>query len=77
MKEKELLENGYKKYQGDGIDVYWKPDECCGAGMCHTGSIEIFCPTRRPWIILDGHDADKIAETVDSCPTDALLYIRK
>jgi hypothetical protein len=31
---------------------------------------------RRPWIVLDGTDADEIAEAVMLCPTGALSFER-
>ncbi|MGI6256683.1 MAG: (4Fe-4S)-binding protein [Anaerovoracaceae bacterium] len=77
MKEKELLAKGYKKYSGEGIDVYWNPEKCSHAGKCAMGNIEIFSPTRKPWIKLEGHDPDEIASIIDCCPSEALLYLRK
>jgi CDGSH-type Zn-finger protein len=36
----------------------------------------VFDPRQRPWIALDGHTADEIAEFVERCPTGALRYSR-
>lgn len=77
MKEKDLLEKGYKKYSGEGIDVFWNPEKCSHSGLCAMGNIDIFSPARRPWIKLDGHDAEEVAKIIDTCPSDALLYILK
>jgi uncharacterized Fe-S cluster protein YjdI len=31
----------------------------------------VFKPNERPWVILDGADADEIARVVMTCPTGA------
>ena len=37
---------------------------------------EVFVPDARPWVRLEGADADQVAEAVRSCPTGALHYRR-
>jgi CDGSH-type Zn-finger protein len=37
---------------------------------------QVFKPEARPWVAVDGADADAIAATVETCPTGALHYRR-
>ena len=37
---------------------------------------EVFDPDRRPWVQVVGADADRIAETILTCPTGALHFRR-
>ena len=77
MNEKELVEAGYRKYAGEGIDVYYNIDVCEHVGNCVKGSIDVFNPKRKPWILPNAKPADEVARIVDTCPTRALRYVRK
>lgn len=68
----ELLDKGYKKYENNDIVVYWNPKVCIHAGMCVKNSPEVFQPEKRPWINLDAASAEKIANTINLCPSGAL-----
>lgn len=76
MDEVSLLEQGYKKYCGDTVDVYFNKDMCNHNGNCARSSIDIFNPKRRPWIQIPSDDREVI-EIVNACPTQALKYIKK
>lgn len=72
--EKTLLEAGYKKYQGKGIDVYYHKDICKHAGECVKGDPETFEVGRKPWIQLSSTSAEAVAAVIDRCPSGALKY---
>lgn len=75
--EVELLEQGYRKYSGEKIDIYYNKDVCAHIGNCVRGNPEVFEVGRRPWILTDNASADEDVRVVNTCPSGALKYIRK
>lgn len=73
--EKELLENGYRKYSGEDVDVYFNTDICTHSANCVKGSPEVFDTKRRPWVLPDNASANEVAKVIDTCPSGALKYI--
>jgi len=65
-----------KEYAGDGIVVSWEPSLCVHVGECLRGAPQSFDTRRRPWITLEGVDADEIARVVQRCPSGALTFRR-
>lgn len=65
---------GGKKYKNNDITVYWKPSACVHASYCYRELIEVFDPSRRPWVDLNGAETNKIIEVVNLCPTEALSW---
>lgn len=66
--------SGGRKYKNNDITVYWKPSACVHASYCYRELIEVFDPSRRPWVDMNGSTTEKIIEVVNLCPTDALTW---
>ncbi|WP_314067724.1 (4Fe-4S)-binding protein [uncultured Vagococcus sp.] len=74
--EAELLEQGYRKYSGKEVDVYFNTSICIHSGNCVRGNQEIFNLDRRPWILPDNADSQEVTRVIDTCPSSALRYIQ-
>jgi CDGSH-type Zn-finger protein/uncharacterized Fe-S cluster protein YjdI len=66
--------SGNRKYSNGEITVYWKPSSCVHASYCYRYMLEVFDPSRRPWVDMTGASTEKIIETVNMCPTEALSW---
>jgi uncharacterized Fe-S cluster protein YjdI len=72
--ERDKSLSGNRKYSNDEITVFWKPSACVHASYCYRELIEVFDPSRRPWVDMKGSTTARIIETVDLCPTEALAW---
>lgn len=63
-----------RKYTNGEITVYWKPSACVHASYCYRELIEVFDPSRRPWVDMKGASTERIIEVVNLCPTEALSW---
>lgn len=72
--EKDNKNSGGRKYRNREITVYWKPSACVHASYCYRELIEVFDPSRRPWVDLNESTTERIIEVVNMCPTEALAW---
>jgi uncharacterized Fe-S cluster protein YjdI/CDGSH-type Zn-finger protein len=63
-----------RDYETDRIRVHWDSDLCIHTARCIRRAPDVFDSSRRPWIILDGADAEDVADAVCRCPTGALTF---
>jgi uncharacterized Fe-S cluster protein YjdI len=62
------------KYTNNEVTVVWKPEQCIHSAICWTGLKEVFNPTKRPWVNIEGAATERIIEQVRHCPSGALSY---
>lgn len=62
------------KYTNGEVTVVWKPDACIHSRICWTGLREVFDPSKRPWVNMQGGTTQQIIEQVRKCPSGALSY---
>jgi uncharacterized Fe-S cluster protein YjdI len=74
MENNENQFSGGRRYKNDDITVYWKPSACIHASYCYRELLEVFDPSRRPWVDMNGSTTEKIIEVVNLCPTEALAW---
>ncbi|WP_315820122.1 (4Fe-4S)-binding protein [Paraflavitalea speifideaquila] len=62
------------KYTNNEVTVVWKPEQCIHSKLCWNGLKEVFDPTKRPWINMQGATTQRIIDQVRHCPSGALSY---
>jgi uncharacterized Fe-S cluster protein YjdI/CDGSH-type Zn-finger protein len=65
-----------RTYQTDAIAVHWDSSRCIHTGICLKTLPTVFDFDSRPWVTVDGADADTVAAAIDRCPSGALRYER-
>jgi uncharacterized Fe-S cluster protein YjdI len=65
-----------RTYANDEIEVVWEPELCIHTHNCVRGQPLVFNPQARPWVRVEGADADALAATIATCPTGALHFRR-
>ncbi len=60
------------KYKNDEVTVNWEPSKCQHSGVCINGLPSVFQHKEKPWIKIDGADAESIKKQVRACPSGAL-----
>ncbi len=63
-----------RTYADDQIRVLWDATRCIHPAICLRRLPAVFDINTRPWIDLDGAEAEQIAATIRACLTGALRY---
>jgi uncharacterized Fe-S cluster protein YjdI/CDGSH-type Zn-finger protein len=63
-----------RTYEKGDLTVFWDSTRCIHTGICLRSLHSVFNLRNRPWVDLDGADAEQIIATVTKCPTGALRY---
>lgn len=74
MEKNESQYSGGRRYKNKDITVYWKPSACIHASYCYRELLEVFDPSKRPWVDMEGSSTERIIEVVNLCPTEALAW---
>jgi uncharacterized Fe-S cluster protein YjdI/CDGSH-type Zn-finger protein len=65
-----------RDYRSETLTVHWDSEVCIHSGHCVQALRSVFDPKRRPWIMVENAEDDRIAEAVEGCPSGALRYTR-
>jgi uncharacterized Fe-S cluster protein YjdI/CDGSH-type Zn-finger protein len=65
-----------RTYEKDDLKVFWDSSRCIHTGICLRALPAVFNLRHRPWVQVDGAEADEIVAAVRKCPTGALRYTR-
>ena len=63
-----------RTYEKDNLTVFWDSTRCIHTGICLRSLHSVFNLKNRPWVDLDGAEAEQVMATVRKCPTGALRY---
>lgn len=76
-----LLDEGYRCYTGEKIDVYFNTAICQHSGNCVRGNGKLFNLKRKPWIMpdeVDGNDSNLlIVFYVQIMPDDFVMQLHR
>ncbi len=61
-----------KRYTAGDVTVVWKPALCIHSKICWHELPEVFNPRVRPWIKMEGAEAERVITQVQRCPSGAL-----
>lgn len=67
--------NMEKSYTKDDLTVYWEPKLCSHSTACWKALPSVFKPRERPWVDLQGAEAEAIRSAVRACPSGALSLV--
>jgi CDGSH-type Zn-finger protein/uncharacterized Fe-S cluster protein YjdI len=71
------MSQGHRRtYETDGVRVHWDSSRCIHTGICLRTLPSVFDVRRRPWVDLQGAEAEVVADAGVRCPTGALRYER-
>ncbi len=75
--KKELVEQGYRIYAGQELDVYFNLSMCQHSAHCLKSDHAVFDTKRKPWIVTDNASGETVTKIIDGCPSGALQYLWK
>lgn len=61
-----------RTYTNGEINVLWDSDLCTKCETCWRGLPQVFNPSARPWVNIEGASTEEIVEQVKQCPSGAL-----
>lgn len=70
------MKSPVQHYEKDGLTVTFDPRICVHSGVC-VRLYDVFDVSKRPWVNLDGADADTVVAQVQRCPSGALQFRRE
>jgi uncharacterized Fe-S cluster protein YjdI len=59
-------------YSNGEISVEWRAELCIHCENCFRGLPQVFDPTKRPWVNINGASSEEIKRQVGDCPSGAL-----
>lgn len=65
-----------KEYSNGEVTIVWKPAICIHAKNCWRELLEVFDPSKRPWINPHGASTERIIQQIGRCPSGALSYYK-
>jgi uncharacterized Fe-S cluster protein YjdI len=65
-----------KHYSNGEVTIAWQPSLCRHTGICFRGLPQVFDPRRRPWVVLEGTETERVIAQVGRCPSGALSLER-
>jgi uncharacterized Fe-S cluster protein YjdI/CDGSH-type Zn-finger protein len=65
-----------RDYRSETLTVHWDSELCFHSGHCISSLRSVFDTKRRPWIMVENAEDERIAEVVEGCPSGALSYTR-
>lgn len=67
--EEELFAQGYQKYSGEKMAVYYNSEVCQHVGNCVRGIPQFFEVGRKSWILSDNGEPEDVMRVINTCPT--------
>lgn len=66
----------HKAYSNNEVTVFWKPELCIHSANCLIGLPNVFNNGKRPWININEASTKEIIDTVNTCPSRALTFLK-
>lgn len=64
-----------QEYRSKSFMVRFDPHVCIHSARCVSGLPSVFDVKRRPWIDVDGAEAERIDAQIKECPSGALSFV--
>lgn len=68
------MKKDHDTYSNHEITVQWDQSKCIHSGVCYSELRNVFNPLQRPWVNLDGAEAEQVIRVVKRCPSGALSF---